>query len=777
MPSTIKSLFLSGTFCASIACAQTPSATDALTERAAQLITPEILNLPISRAPGDGSDPTLYTSRTHFKALLDGRGFEIHPFLGSDAPHSLPLRWQTESIAIGVEELPFSAKPTAERSDWNYTLKHASFREHYEIREAGLELSWVFDTLPLAAGDLVIHARIETPLHSTPCAYQDEAIVFYNDEGSAILQVGTVIAFDSAGRSTAMQSRFDGERIALHLDGAWLREAVLPLTIDPLVGPVSFSIASSGGGLSSIDIADAEEGSAYQLFVGFSRAFSATDHDVYALVANTDFSGATRVFADASAANSDKDVSVAGVGGTNTWLLAHQRDYAAAGGVFSSIRLHKRSYADLGLNTGTTDTLQANPPEARTRPRLGGYVGNGGGSKAVLVFQADQSTTRQNTSYSEVGAVLLDLAAQTATSFLPGGTPSGTDFDREAPCITPAAHDSQEGWLILWSQRDYLTFGDDYDLYGTRVRGNGTVVGTSLIADAANQRHFREPRVAGYYSEYVMTYEATVDLNNPVTTEIRAGRIDWAVFHSGPSFPQPARTIAGPVSTFFPLANGDLDYLGATQSHWLMSYAARGIGGALPNRWISKVVLLGHTASPIEEHLLFDDQAQSSSLPALAYGGASKSFRIVVGSTSSVQSLQGFEFSLDPAARMELFGTACGNGTLASSVPHAGSRYVFVSLENAPANAPAILLISIAHGSIPLDVFGMSGCTLYVDPGATLLASINRTTDSSGFASKALPLPDAPVFRGDFCVQWIYLNPGANPLGAQSTRGGIVRVR
>ena len=77
----------------------------------------------------------------------------------------------------------------------------------------------------------------------------------------------------------------------------------------------------------------------------------------------------------------------------------------------------------------------------------------------------------------------------------------------------------------------------------------------------------------------------------------------------------------------------------------------------------------------------------------------------------------------------------------------------------------------------PLDGIGMFGCTLYAAPGSALLASVGMPTDANGAAGLTMPLPDLPLFQGDFVVQWVYQSPGANPLGLQVSRGSFVQVR
>ena len=102
--------------------------------------------VPIHAAP-DGATaerPGLWAGGPTFSANFHD-GFVFHPVLGADHRDRLPLRWRTESVTAGGEELlSAGVKPLTHRTDWRFEYRHPGVTEAYDVSMAGVEQTFVF---------------------------------------------------------------------------------------------------------------------------------------------------------------------------------------------------------------------------------------------------------------------------------------------------------------------------------------------------------------------------------------------------------------------------------------------------------------------------------------------------------------------------------------------------------------------------------------------------------------------------------------------------------
>jgi hypothetical protein len=733
-----------------------------------------ILEVPLHRSPSDaaGEAAPLWAARASYKVAL-AEGFELHPCLGAEAPRSLPIAWRTRAVRVGAQTLERSAAPAVASEKWSYALHHESWIERYDVLPAGLEQSWVFTELPLNGGDLRIEGAISTPLECATRSAAHQALVFVDEQGNAVLSYGAAIAFDATGRSTQVVTRFDGEQIVLELAGEWLRQATLPVTVDPLVGPVFVSTNNGTGGISSNELACQRESAGQTQFLAFTRAFSAADYDAFAATCDQAFGAVTNVHADLATLYSDKEAAAVYVPGADRWIAAYQREFTNAQGDQSAMRLWFHDREVLTLNSGQGLSYQPAGLQALSLPDLGSSEG-AQETRAILVCQRDSAGTRANSANSEILGLHIDAAARSVTSsFLPGILPVGSSLDREEPAINQV---TASGWLIAWTEWDYLVAVEDWDLYGALVDANGNVVQSNRIDDAQGARHFRQPRVAGDYGNYVVTYTGSPDRTTTAGVEVRSRRLYWPNNASQPTQLAPARTLAGPTSIFLPVKNADLCYMTNTRSHWVATWNEARAGIQLPIRDIARAARLGNTGAIVESGVALDDTTFSASPVAVAYDVILDRCNLIGGPSSMTAPHRGFHFSYHVQAGVQPIGTGCGSGVISGNNMHAGNGGYGISLSNAPASTAAALLISLAGTNFPLDGVGMQGCILAVTPGNDLIASLSVTTNANGFTRINMPLPDFPLFQGTVYTQWAYLSPGSNSLGVQTTAGLAVSV-
>jgi hypothetical protein len=105
------------------------------------------------------------------------------------------------------------------------------------------------------------------------------------------------------------------------------------------------------------------------------------------------------------------------------------------------------------------------------------------------------------------------------------------------------------------------------------------------------------------------------------------------------------------------------------------------------------------------------------------------------------------------------------------TTPLVGTEFFRVRLTGAAAIAPAVLFVGFQPAAIPLDLIGMVGCDLLVNPVAV---TITTTADVNGDALITISHLLGPI---DLYMQWAHVAIGANPLGVLMTDGLRAQIR
>lgn len=760
----------------SLSCSAALSAQDAalLPEQRSQLLE-SFRELPIfaPAATHEASDPGYYALRERYKVEL-GHSFLFVPALGAEAPENLPLRWTTRAIHRGAAALETDAAARIAHEDWSYAIHQPGYVERYELRDEGLELSWVLHELPDGVGDLLVEGRIETPTRAAIRGFAHGELSFCDERGERVLVFGAALAYDARGRRIDVPTSWDGEMARLRVPADWLAGAELPIVIDPLVSGPSLTVPSTSRPLSSIDLVVVDTAVTRKLFVAFTLAYSATDHDVYAAMLHEDLSGVQRVFVDLTTANSDTGARVAFNEAASQFLVATQRDYSSAAGAFSGIRLYFHDRDSLVENSGLVMQLEGNGVASLSKPALGGsdpYFAPT--SRVLLVYQYDVTTSRENTLHSEIYARPIDLASRTPlAAYRAGAYAVGLSYDRGHPTVSPVMGTQDGGWLVSFVEIDRSVTGDDWDVRGTLTNPDGTLLWTQRLADAGGQRHCVHPRVAGRDGKYLLVYGRSPSLNEYGATELLAQRLQWPTFQNAPSFTHPTRLVDSVATSSLGCVPGKLELDRFSQNLWGLAYLrGRTEGGALRQDAIA--VELGSTGGLVQSGVAFSLTGETAVLPTLASLSSEQEWRVMSGSATVARPIATAALELVWAGT-QIVASGCGGGVV-TGLPLAGNDGYFCELQ-AESARPAVLILGLLPTSLPLDGLGMTGCQLGVDP-SFWLATFSQVTDAQGRARQPLPLPDAPVFFGDFCLQWVYASPGANALGLRTSNAILVRVR
>ncbi|HEX5051573.1 MAG TPA: hypothetical protein VFZ65_07375 [Planctomycetota bacterium] len=761
--------------CVAAATALLPFLATSLAAQSAGGVDLHHLRTPLHRAPADlNPSPGLWAAGADYKARFDG-GLVFVPYLGEAASENAVFRWRT--AGLGEHELPPGAAPEPRQlGGFRCEYDLGPLTEAYDVRADGLEQTFVLASEPSGALDVDLHGAIGGNLHGVARPPAHAPIDFADGFGRVVVRYGAALAIDALGARTPLLTSCTGDVVTIHLPRELLRRAAYPLVVDPLLSAVVLTAGTTAtsltGGYRGIAIERDDHAPNHNVVVAFTRVASLLDTDVMAFVCDDDFGDVISVFADLDANTASDDADVAFVGGANTWVLVLARSVSAYTGC--RYHLHPGGSTTMG-NTLTAFTTPGSSRE--TRPRVGGSRRQAGGTNAVLVRQRDPASIAGNTASSTVWASVLDLVLGTET--VPVQVAGGTFLDAENPAVSK---DSGGGsWAIAWQTWSRL-FASEWQVKARRISQQGALSAGNLSTDRDTAgKHQISPRVDGSAGRYLLVFGEADSTTFPgkITGDVfevsRAMRFDWNEGGASASNVQPSHGVLG--SLYREMMLGGVSYDTDTRSHWA-------IGETNITSGVTHLNVVGHHGVLVYQHQLqapepntssnwhavcFDDDHQrflsAFAREGLGNGGTGYSHKVVG---------RAYEY---PATGANVLGPGCSAASIGGPNRfQRGHEFTGVSMYNAPANMPALLVASWQTTNILMDVFGMTGCLLQIDPGIGAFVSLGAVTDGTGFATIPIPLPES-VAAQDIWFQWLHLAPGANPAQIQMTGGMRVEIR
>jgi hypothetical protein len=293
-------------------------------------------------------------------------------------------------------------------------------------------------------------------------------------------------------------------------------------------------------------------------------------------------------------------------------------------------------------------------------------------------------------------------------------------------------------------------FGDRYDApTGLILEGHGP------------------PRLAGSHGRYLLLHGN--NFSNQGFVEIMGVRLDWPHGQAAAVVAaQPFSIEAGADDVIL----DDLSFDTTSRSHWVVVRRDAELGNL-------RVMKLGFRGQLVENEFVPLLPGHDARTTAIAYDDDHDRHLLVAGLSHPTAQLRGrlqFDAMLyDPVAAPALVGTGCGAGRFRwSGSQHIGDQFTQLELlQGAPA-AFTLLAAAMAPAALPLQPFGMPGCTLLVDVAGPLgLGVVGGVSDAGGRVVLPLPLPEGlPALA----LHWqaFQLVPGANAAGVVATRGFVV---
>jgi len=741
-------------------CALLTLAPQAISQGVSTAVPTSDLRVPLHSHDSDasGQSATIWAAGADYKASFHD-GFAFYPALGKGHERNLPLRWQTKSITAGGAALTTPGQaPRVTFSAWRLERDHGGVVEAYDLREDGVEQTFVIATRPAVAGEISVKGSIETELLAG--AFEGHGAIDFRDaQGTALVRYGAAVAVDSTGCRVDMITRYSSGEITLVVPADFVARATYPLTIDPLTSAVS--VHTGSGVVQDVAIGAFPNASGRNTVLAVSRYFSVTDIDLYLVACQSDYSSPTLIFSDLDSGWSSTHPSVAACEGANRWVLAFQRDFPSP--AQSSIRAYVHDLNNNTLNSGSDLTVTLNVGNTHRKAQVGGSTG-ANGKKALIVWQTDVTSTQANTPSTAVNGRVLDAATKTfSTGSFALHSSAGTTFDREAPCVSRMAADAGP-WVVAWQVYDNSIPGDDWDLLGARITQSGVVTGDAIFDGGKAVGHSVTPKLAGQAGRYTISWTNTILVTGTSGQQLYARRFDWGDAASFPTV-QTIRTVDSiPLASGF-LINAGIAYDTTTTSHWAISYRHedQSVAGSI------RMARLGSSAGVVEKVTGFTNNGtELSSDIAFRTAPGQQYFQIGFKANVVNNPAYGVNF-LYQNAGTSLYGTGCG-GTLTLEPPLAGDEFYKTSISGIQANTPVALFVSGKIASIGLGSIGMAGCFLNVDTGSYV--ALSTSSSAAGQVTMPLPLPDYPVaVTGDIYTQWIWLAPGSNTLGVLASQG------
>ncbi len=724
-------------------------------------------------ASTDADGGGLWAAGATWKASFHD-GFEFFPVLGPAHAENLPLRWSTAAVRIGEQSLALARRPAPRVAGRRCEFDLGPVVEAYEVRAEGVEQTFLVKQRPAEPGDLVVSGRIATRLVADAVPGLHTAVRFRDRAGAPILDYGAATAIDAAGRGWPMTTRWDGETIELRLPAVHVAAAAFPLLVDPLTTTLPVDAGGPGAGaLRDVAVHRNTTSTAQSTLTVYSRTNAANDVDLFAVLGNDNHNNLLPVFSDLSTNWSTQHGRVAFVGAVQKWLVVFERDFGSS----SAIRLVAVPAAASAAVTTVTTVAQPIGYATTRRPAVGGTLATSTtGSKALILFTADAATGNADTDHTEVFARTVDLAGAAPVLGAPFvvGSPVGTRYDRHHVAVNRQSEGGNASWLVAYQQydRNHATASWRAQVY--RVTPAGTFHGPSVAFLPAGQ-HAMTPAIDGFGGRYVLAYGrrsgSGTATTNPWSDAIEAVRVDWIEGQSAGTF-GPRRDLELGFSYSYRLTDAAIDT--DSRSHWGIVFERDNVF-AHPSLGIVRV---GGTAGVVESADLYENANRPGYAPAVCFDDDSDVFDAAFAVDTPTPGVYARSLAYPAGAVATTYGVSCGGVIATNHPPRAGDREFAVTLTGALPAAPALLALSFARDSLPLDLTGMPGCSLLVDTRAGAYLGIQyRLVRPDGGASFPIALPDWPVVTLDFCAQWFWLDPAANAAGIRATRGIEIHVR
>ncbi len=213
-----------------------------------------------------------------FGASFLQEGILFGPSAVTPSPDHPNLAYAFEQMSLGDVRVATggASAPQLHSEERTIVYDRGGVEERYTITSAGVEQSFIVRTLPAARGDLVVDCRVTTGL--TPTCTGDSVV--FSRNGTPAIQITQALVIDAAGRELALSFMLDGDHVLMTIPAAWMQNASLPITIDPLLGSViTVDGSETDSYIYPLDVAFNTNGASLNYLVVWNEQFGASAFD------------------------------------------------------------------------------------------------------------------------------------------------------------------------------------------------------------------------------------------------------------------------------------------------------------------------------------------------------------------------------------------------------------------------------------------------------------------------------------------------------------------
>ncbi len=271
-------------------------------------------------------------------------GFTFYPLVKGLGRHS-PLSFHTPSMTLGGSALASDDDLAPVVDGGSFVQDHGSFVERWNLELDRVEQTFEIPSLA-KRGEIVIDLPIDT---AWTYRGHDGGLRF-DVEGKGEAVYGDVTTRDARGREVKSSSEFLGDRIRLHVPEAFVRDATLPLVVDPVL---QFITIESGATFNVFDAKTAYDATSDTYVVVFHDDDEYNpDPDTIGFYLDGNGNVITSLPIDITTSTS-RDPSVGDIASTGFFLIAYEFD----GGVLSGNKIKVRFVAASNGAVGAAMTL------------------------------------------------------------------------------------------------------------------------------------------------------------------------------------------------------------------------------------------------------------------------------------------------------------------------------------------------------------------------------------------------------------------------------------
>jgi hypothetical protein len=444
--------------------------------------------------PGDGR---VWAAADGYKASFGVEGATYFPFLGARAPRNFPVRFELRSVRAGADEIAFERNVAPTRQGNRVVFDRGTVDEVYDLSPTSIEQSFVLE-VPLD-GEIVIEVAVESELARSS---DEHGLVLASAHGS--VRYGRAFALDARVGRTQLESLWHADAIRIAVPAERAATAAWPLVIDPVI--ITFDVDGDPTlGDTAPDVAyDASTG--YWMAV-YERTFSASDHDVFFRVFESDGGGIAMGSIDITTAYW-AEPKVANNNIANQYLCV-----AAVGDPALGARIIRgRTRGALGT-LGTPFTISGGETGEKHSPDVGGDPLLEGPTYYCVVWQRDYAPND-----TDIHARLVTDASTLLGSTIGLSNSGGTlDYSPSISESDGAGPADLQNWNVGWHRN--IAFGDN-DPYVAQIHWNGTVTMPPLAIDSTSADMHSvsvSTSTADSQRNYLVVVQRQISASNPNT--------------------------------------------------------------------------------------------------------------------------------------------------------------------------------------------------------------------------------------------------------------------